>query len=87
MMFHVTTHECVQLTFVLEAFCGTSAEKIVRALGLKPVFGVFPLLLVLFLSFRRCSWWFGMVFVSLLVKQLTGSPSLEQSEDQKGVQR
>ena len=43
MMFHVTTHECVQLTFVLEAFCGTSAEKIVRALGLKPVFGVFPL--------------------------------------------
>ena len=49
MMFHVTTHECVQLTFVLEAFCGTSAEKIVRALGLKPVFGVFPLLLVLFL--------------------------------------
>ena len=42
-MFHVTTHECVQLTFVLEAFCGSSAEKIVRALGLKPVFGVFPL--------------------------------------------
>ena len=49
MMFHVTTHECVQLTFVLEAFCGTSAEKIVLALGLKPVFGEFPLLLVLFL--------------------------------------
>ena len=43
MMFHVTTHECVQLTFVLEAFCGTSAEKIVLALGLKPVFGEFPL--------------------------------------------